>query len=59
MTCLQMERWRRQLTSCCGKVMGKAKPITGIERETLEAQDEREQTLLMWAELDSRKGGNG
>ena len=52
MTCIQMERWRRQFDSCCGKVMGKAKPITGIEREALEAQDEREQTLLMWAELD-------
>jgi hypothetical protein len=33
---IQMERWRRQFSACCGVVAGKAKPLTGCEKMALE-----------------------
>ena len=56
MSAITLERYRRQLLACCGPVPGrKAQPLTGIEREALEAQDEQEQASQMWTELESRE----
>ena len=46
-----MERWRRQFDACCGRVAGKAQPLTGIDKALLEAQEEQESASVMWSEL--------
>jgi hypothetical protein len=33
---VKMERWQRQFSACCGRVMTKAKALTGIEKAALE-----------------------
>ena len=51
MNALRMAQYQRQFDSCLGRVPKKAQPLTGIEREALEAQDEQHDATQMWREL--------
>jgi hypothetical protein len=62
MNALRMAQYQRQFDSCCGRAPKKAKPLTGIERERLEAQDEQQDATQMWRELTTIRevsGGKG
>ena len=51
MSAITMARYQRQFDACCGRVAGKANPLTALERMALEATETQREASLMWSEL--------